>query len=142
MLLAFPGFASPTGAAFRLLDSRRGPGFRRADLRRAEPRRVFSQSAGALSEGKPWPAPEQWDFYNDFLDLFLDHGGDREKTGYGAALADLKRSGAVFTGLSGSGSACFGVFSRRKEARAAKKALAGGFYTLRDTFFLASPPKR
>ena len=122
VLLAFPGFASYTGAAYSLMD----------EARPFTEKRI--EKAGMNGS---WPPPENWDFTNDFLDLFLSHGTGQEKSSYRTVLESLKNAGAAFTGLSGSGSACFGIFSCPGEAEAAKKKLAGSFYTLQNTFFLA-----
>ncbi|MDR2551739.1 MAG: 4-(cytidine 5'-diphospho)-2-C-methyl-D-erythritol kinase [Treponema sp.] len=123
ILLAFPGFASNTAAAYDLLDKSR--------------KRPVPGLAGCpLLEGR-WPPPEKWNFRNDFLDLFLSRGGAREKEGYALILEALKNAGAAFTGLSGSGSACFGIFTGPETAAAAKKKLEGTPYTFHVTFFLA-----
>ncbi|MDR2210348.1 MAG: hypothetical protein LBO65_02630 [Spirochaetaceae bacterium] len=129
ILLAFPGFGSHTGAAYGLLDR----------FRKDPPPPVFPQDF--LLNGK-WPLPETWDFSNDFLGLFLDHGTDRERASYRSILEDFKRTGAVFSGLSGSGSACFAVFKTPKDAAAAKNRLRKAPYALQETFFLASVIKQ
>ncbi|MDR1308127.1 MAG: 4-(cytidine 5'-diphospho)-2-C-methyl-D-erythritol kinase [Treponema sp.] len=126
VLLAFPGFGTHTGGAYGLLDA----------ARRENPAGC-SPRPGVNLNG-PWPAPETWDFSNDFLALFLDRGPEGEKTLYRRMLADLKSAGASFTGLSGSGSACFGIFDSPERALGAKKRLQGTPYTLHATFFLAS----
>lgn len=127
VLLAFPGFGIHTGGAFGLLDA----------ARRENPAGFFVPRSGVNLNGS-WPGPETWDFSNDFLGLFLDRGAEGEKTLYRRMLADLKRAGASFTGLSGSGSACFGIFDSPEGALEAKKRLPGTPYTLHATFFLAS----
>jgi len=123
VLLAFPGFASHTGAAFNLMDEFR-------------PFSAEKQLEKVRINGS-WPPPETWDFTNDFKDLFLSHGTEEEKSSYRTILEALKNAGAAFTSLSGSGSACFGVFPCPEEAEIARKKLGGSFYTLQDTFFLA-----
>ena len=124
ILLAFPGFSSHTGPAFRLLDEKRplimernSPGFH-------------------FGVNDLWDSPKTWDFFNDFKELFLEYGTEQEKNAYRAILTDLKKAGAAFSGLSGSGSACFGIFSSPKEAETAQKKLKGAFYVLQSTFFL------
>jgi 4-diphosphocytidyl-2-C-methyl-D-erythritol kinase len=97
-------------------------------------------SSGPAGEGPvkgTWPSPDTWKFTNDFLELFLNHGTDREKQLYRTILEDLKQAGASFVGLSGSGSACFGIFDSFEDALKAKRQLAE-VYSLEATFFLAS----
>jgi 4-diphosphocytidyl-2-C-methyl-D-erythritol kinase len=124
VLLVFPGFGSHTGRAYGLLDTCRGDDF-------------STGPAGAIPVNGTWPSPDTWKFTNDFLELFLNHGTAREKQLYRTILEDLKQTGASFTGLSGSGSACFGIFDSFENAQNAKKQLAEA-YTLEATFFLAS----
>ncbi|MDR2072764.1 MAG: hypothetical protein LBP60_04945 [Spirochaetaceae bacterium] len=129
ILLAFPGFGSHTGYAYGLLDRLRGD----------------SPHPGAPQHLPPdgeWPSPGTWNFSNDFLGLFLNHGTDRERTSYRTILEDLKQTGAVFTGLSGSGSTCFAVFNTPENAAAAKNRLRKAPYALQATFFLASGIKQ
>ena len=124
ILLAFPGFASHTSAAFNLLDKNSSGLTKKA------------RTNSLLSKDFFWDFPDNWDYSNDFEELFLQFGPEREKETYRTMLADLKNAGASFTGLSGSGSACFGVFSGYEEALKAEKALGGVFYVLKSTFFL------
>ena len=124
ILLAFPGFTSHTSAAFNLLDQSR-PDF-------AKHTRVNSPVLKDFS----WDTPENWNYSNDFEEIFLQHGPEKERDAYRTVLAGLKKAGASFAGLSGSGSACFGVFPGYKEALKAEKALGDVFYVLKSTFFL------
>jgi 4-diphosphocytidyl-2-C-methyl-D-erythritol kinase len=132
LLLAFPPFASDTAAAYRLLDTAR------------EGRKNKAKTAAALAgmgTGSPfWEKPEQWAFTNDFLDIFT-HSFNKNDL-YKTILDDLRNAGAAFTGLSGSGSACFGVFPDKIAAEKAKQELSGAFYTTIATFFLHSITNR
>lgn len=112
--LVNPGFSSGTAAAFRLLDEFRG-------------------DAGVV--GKPGPHetecvnalagnPRDWPFANDFLPLFLRDSTAAPGAVYRDILAQLRDLGAVFAGLSGSGSTCFGVFPAREPAETAAAALS------------------
>jgi 4-diphosphocytidyl-2-C-methyl-D-erythritol kinase len=156
VLLAFPGFASDTVAAYALLDTvweglengEWGVGTSNHCARIGV--RVFSENAVRCRPGNCpayrtnlraadfWDKPGNWDFNNDFLNLFLRHGAEQEKKAYYAVLKDLKAAGAAFTGLSGSGSTCFGIFNDIQAAEKAKKLLSGVFFTLQATFFLQS----
>ena len=112
-LLATPGFQSGTARAFALLDESRAlspPSARRINA---------SEAMRALRE-----PPELWPFFNDFLPA-LDRSGE-----YGRIIGALKENGAVFAGLSGSGSTCFGVFELREAASRAKNALSDGIFRL------------
>jgi 4-diphosphocytidyl-2-C-methyl-D-erythritol kinase len=128
VLLVNPGFPSPTGLAFRRLDQWRersgilpGPGLPRAGL------------VSALAAGRP----ETWPYGNDFLPLFL--AGEGEEAGaYRRLISSLREEGADFTGLSGAGSTCFGVFKDRSMAEKASEALLKSWNLVYLTFFLAS----
>ena len=124
VLLVFPGFSSHTSPAFKLLDEKR--------LLSSEKQPSDFQ----FRLNNPWSPPNSWDFSNDFEKLFLDHGTEQEKNTYRTMLTDLKKAGAAFTGLSGSGSACFGIFDTPEDAKQAEKKLSGSFYALKSTFFL------
>jgi 4-diphosphocytidyl-2-C-methyl-D-erythritol kinase len=103
LTLAVPGFPSATTTAFRLLDN-------------------YRQASSAFIREVPTnmedTAPSRLcgtDFaymYNDFLPVFPGH----EKSVYNGIIAQLKELGAVFASLSGSGSACFGVFNEKTYA--------------------------
>jgi 4-diphosphocytidyl-2-C-methyl-D-erythritol kinase len=133
VLLVNPGFPSPTGPSFRRLDRwrrlparRGGNGFPGPDLPRA---RLVS----ALAEDPP----ETWPYGNDFLPLFLAGRGE-EAEAYRRLISSLREGGADFTGLSGAGSTCFGVFKDRKRAEKASEALLRRWNLVYLTFFLAS----
>jgi len=136
VLLAFPGFASDTAAAYKLLDTFAGN--KKSPFLRETFRDNPCNPWTLLPPCNPWTPPETWDFTNDFLDLFLNHGTEQEKQAYKAILQDLRAAGAAFAGLSGSGSACFGVFPSLDAAEKARQGLSGTFYTLKSTFFLHS----
>jgi len=51
--------------------------------------------------------------------------GEREKAVYDSIIARLRELGADFSGLSGAGSTCFGVFRERELAQRAAAALRG-----------------
>ncbi|MDR1326292.1 MAG: 4-(cytidine 5'-diphospho)-2-C-methyl-D-erythritol kinase [Treponema sp.] len=119
VVLVYPGFVSNTRRAFALLDA---DGHERCVSRSRE---VLVQALG----GKP----ADWPYHNDFLPVFLAAG-----TGvYRDLLGELRRLGADFASLSGSGSTCFGVFSDENVASRAVEAFrwCGGFICL--TFPLA-----
>ena len=113
LTLVNPGFPSDTAAAFRLLDEYREKGSGETRSCTLEEERVidFSQAAVLPQE------PSEWPFFNDFLPVF----NEPEKSAYQKIIFSLKELGAGFSGLSGSGSTCFGVF---KEKAAAQEAAA------------------
>jgi 4-diphosphocytidyl-2-C-methyl-D-erythritol kinase len=122
VVLVNPGFSSPTAEAFRRLDGRAagpggGPG-REALIR-------------ALDSG-----PGDWPFWNDFLSV-LGTGPGEEAMAYRRIISALRKGGAVFTGLSGAGSTCFGVFMDEGEAERAARLLADHWIFVCITFFLA-----
>jgi 4-diphosphocytidyl-2-C-methyl-D-erythritol kinase len=130
VVLVKPSFPSPTAEAFRLLDRCRERGLEFSPcppLSRAELRESLGKDPGL------------WSFSNDFLTVFLE--GDPENEGaaevYRDILEGLKGRGASFSGLSGSGSCCFGIFTDGGRAEKGVKFFAekGFFSTL--TFPLA-----
>jgi 4-diphosphocytidyl-2-C-methyl-D-erythritol kinase len=139
VVLAKPPFFSDTASAFRLLDRARERGIKTEagdDL----PREGLIRAL----EGEPG----SWPFRNDFLPVFLDPAGSgdtgslfMERAGiYRALLETLRNAGASFTGLSGSGSACFGIFTVKEKAQTAEKTLFGKGNFTKLTFFLALRP--
>lgn len=114
--LVNPGFPSGTAAAFRLLDE-----YRDNSGLRGIPRPGETDCIAALSGH-----PRNWPFANDFLPVFGGDAGNKAVPGavYRDMLAQLRNAGAVFAGLSGSGSTCFGVFLEREAAETAAQALS------------------
>lgn len=104
LVLVYPGFSSDTAKAFGLIDK-----YRRIN--------GYGCSKLPLPPAFPVSAPQEWPFFNDFLPVFS------EKTIYQDIISSLRELGADFAGLSGSGSACFGVFSGRDKAVAAGTVL-------------------
>jgi len=109
LVLVSPGFHSDTATAFRLLDEYR------------------QNSKNSLSTDLHGTAiaddPAKWDFFNDFLTVF----GGKEKSVYNEIIFSLRELGADFASLSGSGSACFGVFKERETAQRAADTLRGSW---------------
>ena len=135
IVLVKPGFSSSTAAAFRELDHYRSSSFHEyagKNMEKGDLIRVIQED------------PVTWPYYNDFLAMFLNKmEANREKRQmYSTILSLLSRAGASFSGLSGSGSSCFGVFSRQETAENAVNLLSeieGSFTRL--TFFLAENAK-
>jgi 4-diphosphocytidyl-2-C-methyl-D-erythritol kinase len=134
VLLVNPGFPSATGAAFSRLDAWRG-----ASPGAAVGSGAALTAAEALCAALEGP-PGTWPYGNDFLPAFLTPGGLPGEA-YAAMLGDLRARGAEFTGLSGSGSTCFGVFTHKGAAEEAKKDLVKRWNFVELTFFLARSAK-
>ncbi|MDR2901355.1 MAG: 4-(cytidine 5'-diphospho)-2-C-methyl-D-erythritol kinase [Treponema sp.] len=119
VVLVNQGFASSTAEAFRLLDER-------GDFDSATSKH---QIIDALTAD-----PSDWPYRNDFLPAFLSNpkGKEAEKKAYRDILQTLKDAGSSFSGLSGSGSTCFGVFKDQGTAEKAVKSFefAGNFAKL------------
>ncbi|MDR0512676.1 MAG: 4-(cytidine 5'-diphospho)-2-C-methyl-D-erythritol kinase, partial [Treponema sp.] len=140
VLLVKPPFSSDTAGAYRLL----------AETRAAA--QTSAAAASAATDGvKPELSslklintfklpPQNWPFYNDFLPVFLEHDAAAADA-YREILARLRESGALFAGLSGSGSCCFGVFGEEKAAKKAAESLSRGGNWVRVTSFLAKKPE-
>jgi len=86
-------------------------------------------------------SPEKWSFFNDFLPVFeaaaeTEAGGSAGAV-YREIISGLKAAGAGFAGLSGSGSACFGVFTSPVKAAGAKEVFKKHGFCIYETFPLA-----
>jgi 4-diphosphocytidyl-2-C-methyl-D-erythritol kinase len=133
VLLVNPGFPSATASAFRRLDAWRrtlaGPEEQGGGL---EPVLSREELVAALVRGEP----AAWPYINDFLPAFLAGGGE-EAEAYRRIIFRLKEEGADFSGLSGAGSTCFGIFKDRKHAENVVQVLSGEWNSVHLTFFLA-----
>jgi 4-diphosphocytidyl-2-C-methyl-D-erythritol kinase len=129
VVLVNPGFPSDTARAFRRLDRARGgaAGWTGPGGKDPDPEALMA----ALGE-----SPGSWPYGNDFLPLFLK-GGTRAEA-YRRIIGDLKALGADFTGLSGAGSTCFGIFTDGGAAERAVRILSEGWNFIELTFPLAS----
>jgi 4-diphosphocytidyl-2-C-methyl-D-erythritol kinase len=124
VVLVNPGFPSDTAGAFRLLD-REGRGREGPDI-----------SPESLIRALPGH-PASWPYKNDFLSLFLEKGAAGEAEAYWRVLGSFKTLGAEFVGLSGSGSTCFGIFTRGDAADRAVKIMSEEWNFVKITFPLA-----
>jgi len=123
-VLVYPGFSSDTNAAYKLLDQCRegSGGTKEAALTEKECLKALS--------GKP----ESWPFKNDFLAV----SPDSQKTVYQNIFSKFSELGASFSGLSGTGSTCFGIFTKMPQAEKAVDALKKNW----DFVRLALPAKK
>ena len=127
VLLVKPPFKSDTSAAFKLLDLHR---------EKNTPSISTTSELGPEELKNAWIGPPQkWPFFNDFLSLL-----DETKI-YQRIIGNLREAGALFSGLSGSGSCCFGIFENREKAGETERAIRASekaqIFT-HTTFFLAS----
>ncbi|MDR2517134.1 MAG: 4-(cytidine 5'-diphospho)-2-C-methyl-D-erythritol kinase [Spirochaetaceae bacterium] len=135
-VMVTPRFGSSTARAFALLDAARGraggnAGYGDAgygDGPRAHHGDYLARALGA--------EPSSWPFYNDFLPVLA---GEQDGI-YPRMMGELHAAGAAFTGLSGSGSSCFGVFPPGTAARRAAARLKKHGFFVQTTIFLASMP--
>jgi 4-diphosphocytidyl-2-C-methyl-D-erythritol kinase len=142
LVLVNPGFPSDTAKAFRLLDEMRSneQQVRLPSLRASVPKAMlsFPQSLVPILSG----SPRDWPFTNDFLPIFeADLKQKKSDSGSFSAYSEiidvLRELGADFSGLSGSGSTCFGVFSSQSKARTANGFLLKRWNFVIETFLLA-----
>ncbi|MDR0496643.1 MAG: 4-(cytidine 5'-diphospho)-2-C-methyl-D-erythritol kinase [Treponema sp.] len=127
ILLAKPPFASDTATAYKLLDQTR----ERDSINREPLSKEILISS--LKED-----PSAWPFYNDFLSIFLsDSFPENIANSYRTILELLREMGASFTGLSGAGSCCYGIFGKKEAAEMAAGLLSRQGNWSRLTFFLA-----
>ena len=153
VVLVKPPFSSNTAAAFQMLDySRMDKGTLYGESVSPKP---FSQKPVSQKTVSQKPVsqkrliralkknPLSWPYFNDFLPLFLGlNPAAPKEAGVNAGILDanleaLREAGASFTGLSGSGSTCFGVFSSKEKAEKAEKSLSGQENFTKLSFFLA-----
>jgi 4-diphosphocytidyl-2-C-methyl-D-erythritol kinase len=148
VVLVYPGFPSGTAAAFFLLDEVRqrlsgtgtGP-FKGAwgheetglPLAALSPEEVLISALGKN--------PRDWPYGNDFLPVFLASAERETGEAYRGMLEDLAVLGADFSGLSGAGSSCFGVFQDGGAAKEAIKTLSRHWKHVQLTFPLAHRAK-
>jgi 4-diphosphocytidyl-2-C-methyl-D-erythritol kinase len=118
IVLVNPGMESGTKEAFALLDDYRIRAKSGATWT-FTPQKMCSKK-GLLAELSKNPV--EWRFTNDFLPVFLET--EPVSLVYRSVLRDLKRYGALFSGLSGSGASCFGVFGSPRDAATAATRLA------------------
>ena len=124
VLIVKPPFSIDTAFAYRLLD----------EAREREPLSLSRKGMGAKNfEECLDEDPRSWPFYNDFLPVFPE----AYRLKIFSILEKLDKCGASFKGLSGAGSACFGVFTEKEAGEAAAKEFAGNGFFARLTFFLA-----
>jgi 4-diphosphocytidyl-2-C-methyl-D-erythritol kinase len=127
-VLVNPGFTSDTARAFRLFD-----------LWRSALSVPLSRFPRLTQESFTDP-PHEWQFFNDFLGdgTAGNTAFSEEGVVYQQIIDCLREQGADFAGLSGSGSTCFGVFSRHNKAESARKVLLKQYPFVIITFSLAS----
>jgi 4-diphosphocytidyl-2-C-methyl-D-erythritol kinase len=124
VVLVNPGFSSGTPEAFALLD-------------RVRKGKEAGESPGpdALIAALGGP-PGSWPYGNDFLPVFME-GGAAAKAAYGGILRDFAALGSDFSGLSGSGATCFGVFTDKGAAERGVEFLKKKWNFVQLTFPLA-----
>jgi 4-diphosphocytidyl-2-C-methyl-D-erythritol kinase len=126
--LVNPGFSSGTAGAFQLLDR-----IRLETANTAAPPR--KESPGVLIKALAGP-PSAWPYGNDFLPAFLN-AETKAAAAYRDILGALKEMGAEFSGLSGAGSTCFGIFIDGGMAEKAVNSLLKRWNFVQLTFPLA-----
>jgi 4-diphosphocytidyl-2-C-methyl-D-erythritol kinase len=136
VVLVNPGFSSGTAVAFAKLDAFRA-GKAVANLTGG----LFDPDdpAGENLERFLGEAPASWPYCNDFQPALWED--EEHGAAYKRIFQDLRERGADFSGLSGSGSTCFGVFSDKARAEKAANALLGRWDFVELTFFLAQRPE-
>jgi 4-diphosphocytidyl-2-C-methyl-D-erythritol kinase len=151
VVLVNPGFPSGTAEAFAKLD--------RFREKNAEARRFLGPGCGKAGpdsgDGGNSPGPKKlgveelafflrenpasWPYGNDFLPVLREdeeHGAVYERI-----FRELRELGSDFSGLSGSGSSCFGIFTDKGVAEKAYNSLFRSWNFVKLTFFLAHRPK-
>ena len=107
LLLVFPGIFSSTKEAYELVDKQYAGGLKEEFV-----------SLEKL-EGEYRKDPSEWRFKNTFTPSLCGVYSDLK-----SALGTLKKSGADFCDMSGSGSTLYGVFTSKQRAKSSIKLLA------------------
>lgn len=108
MVVLFPGFPTGTAAAYAAVD----------EIRRTRPPAEPDTPDADWLRAEYRKAPGDWTFRNDFYDALGP--ADPE---LGRAVRALRDSGASFAGMTGSGSALFGIFEAETAADRAAATL-------------------
>ncbi|MDR1948351.1 MAG: 4-(cytidine 5'-diphospho)-2-C-methyl-D-erythritol kinase [Spirochaetaceae bacterium] len=127
VVLVNPGFSSGTPEAFALLDRAR-------EGEEGEKPSGPGREALIAALGGP---PREWPYGNDFLPVFIREGTPAAKAAYKGILRDLSSLGADFSGLSGAGATCFGVFTDKGAAERGVDFLKKRWNAVQLTFPLA-----
>ncbi len=115
VVLIHPGFPSDTGRAYSLLDHARLEGGKSVETGACTADTEHTGLEKAVLSN-----PSTWPFRNDFYPVLR-----KQSFGYDRMLTALRSEGAVFASLSGSGSACFGIFPDHEASEAAASHLKG-----------------
>jgi 4-diphosphocytidyl-2-C-methyl-D-erythritol kinase len=129
IVIVNPGIESITAEAFAMLDSAR----RRETADKTPQKRLSKMDMLDLLQKNP----SDWTFVNDFLPVFLETPPKNDV--YRAILHDLTANGAIFCGLSGSGSSCFGVFPDSQRAKTAASMLVKAWPFVRYAHSATAP---
>jgi 4-diphosphocytidyl-2-C-methyl-D-erythritol kinase len=132
VVLVSPGFSSGTAEAYRLLDS-----FRETDHGKSRFIDHAARSTGESLIADLAKEPSRWHFGNDFLPALMQAGNQDEQDAYRRLMMELQTLGADFSGLTGSGSTCFGIFSHKGAAEQAVNSLLEHWNFVQLTFPLA-----
>jgi 4-diphosphocytidyl-2-C-methyl-D-erythritol kinase len=124
VVLVYPGFPSDTTKAFHLMDQVRPEPDLAEDV-------GITELIHALGDH-----PRSWPYRNDFLQVFLEAGNQEWAMVYRRVVQELKGLGADFAGLSGAGSACFGIFSYEGAAKKAEALLSERGAELNQRYFV------
>ena len=138
VVLVKPPFSSDTASAYRLLDYAKENLFKESAPQEGVSQKKIPKKALIEALKKD---PQTWPYYNDFLPVFLaaKKEANFDKAGtYLKILENLRSTGSCFSGLSGSGSCCFGIYRTRESAENAEKKLFENGNFVKMTFFLAN----
>jgi 4-diphosphocytidyl-2-C-methyl-D-erythritol kinase len=128
VVIVNPGIKSNTKEAFALLDTVRLQIFGGTTFQKKISK---TDILAAITKN-----PAEWPYYNDFLPVFLN--SEPQNKVYHTVLHDLKQNEAVFCGLSGSGSSCFGIFSTAAAAESAAARLSTAWPFVRAVHTLSA----
>lgn len=106
-LVIFPGVSSSTKEAYALVDEFYESGKQLEYPRLNDLENIYNSSI------------QKWNFVNTFTGVIAARYPQIEQ-----AIFDLKKNGALYTDMSGSGSTVFGVFASEEEAQKARNALS------------------
>ena len=120
LVLVNPGFPSCTADAFRLLAEKREKREESKEQRAKSKEQSSQRTTGDMSSGNCSLLSSLFSLgSNSFLEVFREP----EKSIYSNIISELRELGAVYAGLSGAGSTCFGLFNEKPPAEKAAEIL-------------------
>jgi len=118
LVIVDPGFPISTKEAYAWLDEARAEG----SVPGSMPESLLEQELERFAESYASEPPQDWPFRNDFLPPLAHRA-----PALGTCIEMIRATGALYAAMSGSGSACFGVYGSEDQAARAMQSLSGQY---------------